>query len=84
MVIKTTIYSFKFVSKTDHHLGNIDWHANLGWHGNSDWDNDIGRQDMVNKTSRLSRLILKGEVFLYIRIHPEYTVPFDPYPPAVC
>ena len=44
MVIKTKIYSFKFVSRTDHHLGNIDWHANLGWHGNSDWNNDIGNR----------------------------------------
>ena len=41
MVIKTTIFSFKFVSRTDPHLGNIYWHANLGWHG-SLYDN-IGR-----------------------------------------
>ena len=43
MVLKTTRWSFKFVSKTGHHLGNIDWHANLGWHGNLDWDDDTGR-----------------------------------------
>ena len=43
MVIKTTRWSFKFVSRTDPHLGNIDWHANLGWHGISDWNVTLGR-----------------------------------------
>ena len=43
MVIETTRWSFKLVSRTDHHLGNVDWHANLGWHGNSDWNVTLGR-----------------------------------------
>ena len=43
MVIQTTRWSFEFVPRTDHHLGNIDWHANLGWHGNSDWNVTLGR-----------------------------------------
>ena len=44
MVIKTTqwFYKLKHVSRTDHHLGNIDWHAYLGWHGNSDWNVTLG------------------------------------------
>ena len=43
MVIETTRWSFKLVSRTDHHLGNIDWHANLGWHGNLDIYDNLGR-----------------------------------------
>ena len=36
-------WSFKYVSRTDPHLGNIDWHANLGWHGNLDLYDNLGR-----------------------------------------
>ena len=46
------------ISKTDHPLGNTDWHANLGWHGNLDlvydnlgrygnWDHKVLKFDMV-------------------------------------
>ena len=31
------------VWKTDHYLGNIDWHANLGRHGNLDLYDYLGR-----------------------------------------
>ena len=31
------------VSRTDHHLGNIDGHVNLGWHGNLDLYENLGR-----------------------------------------
>ena len=35
--------SLKYVSRTESHLGNIDWHANLGWHGNLDLNDNQGR-----------------------------------------
>ena len=59
MVIETIRRSFKLVSRTDHHLGNIDWHANLGWHGNSEWNLTLGRHGNSDyKIVKFDRVLL--------------------------
>ena len=62
MVIKTTICSFKFVSRTDHHLGNIDWHANLGWHGN------LYLYDTLGRHGNYDHRVLKVDMVFYVSL----------------
>ena len=62
MVIKTTIFSFKFVSRTDHHLGNIDWHTNQGWHGNLDLYDTLGRH------GNWDHRVLKVDIVFYVSL----------------
>ena len=72
---KLTWY-FMLVWKTDHYLGNIDWHANLVWHGNSDWDDNKGRHGKWNY--KIVKVDTQGWHFLIYPNSFVYTVPFDP------
>ena len=60
MVTETTRWSFKLFSKTDHHLGNIDWHASLGWHDNLDLYDTLGRHGYYDLR------VLKVDMVFYV------------------
>ena len=50
------------VWKTDHYLGNIDWHANLGWHGNLDLYDTLGRH------GNYDHRVLKVDMVFYVSL----------------
>ena len=66
------------VWKTDHYLGNIDWHANLGWHGNSDWDDNIVGRHIYYKIVKVNT---QGwHVYIWTQpMHFSLNHPFNPY-----